>query len=508
MMTLRRALRSLAVTVVVLGALEVVCALLLHTRDQLPPDSSPDGAAWPMPPGKSDIPIVRDAALLWRNEPRARRILPRSSQPLHHHDTWTVALNSEGFRGPERSPSQGGGQGIYRILCIGDSVTFGYDVDQDATFPRRLEGRLRQRHPGRPIEVINVGVPGWSWVQGLRFLEREGLALRPNLVLAAHGADDQLAVARITDSEQIWLLSHPRFRLADEASALHQQSAAYRVASGSPKRIVDDPSPGCTAQMRSGGTCHRVSPDEIEGTVHAMRRLTEAAGVDLVIMNVDFLGAGVATSTAARRAAWRDKIPFSDQVAGFRKLAIGEQMVRSHELGVAVARVPTIRLRAPDPVLPPRAQRVLLRVLVASPASRVTARGITMTGEDASAGREPFNAPMYDDGTHGDERPHDAVFSATVHVPDVARVLRYRFYLDGSPEFVAAPSYPDAWTERVLRFADDVVAPVELFGERFLMADEGHPDATGQHIIATTLANAIDRLPAFREFADGSLSEQ
>ncbi len=505
MTTLRRALWSVAVTLVLLAAIEAACVLALRARESPPLALGAEESVWPLSSaGTEGLPIARDPDLLWRNARHTTRTLPLSVQSLHRRESWTVSLDSYGFRGPERLDGDRSEEARYRVLCIGDSVTFGYDVEQGDTYPSRLEALLRGRYPGRPIEVINAGVPGWSWVQGLRFLQREGLTLRPNLVVAAHGADDRVPSAHVTDSERIWLLTSPLFRLAYTGPGLFRHSAAYRLALGA---AAPDASPGCVAQMRSGGSCRRVSPDEVEETIRAMRRLTEEAGADLVIMNVDFLGGGTATTTAARRAAFRDRIPFLDQTAPLGQLALAEQLMRAHELGVGGARVPSIRLRATDPVLPPRAQRVLLRVLAPSPGARVAVRGIATTGDETSPAGEPFASAMYDDGTHGDERAGDAVFSATVHVPDAVRVMRYRFYLDGSPEFVAAPSPPDAWTDRVLRFADDVIAPVELIGARFLMADARHPDASGQRVLAATLADAIGRLPAFRAFAEESASE-
>jgi hypothetical protein len=42
---------------------------------------------------------------------------------------------------------------------LGDSVTFGYGVDQTQSFPAELERLLNQ---SGKYEVINAGVPGYS----------------------------------------------------------------------------------------------------------------------------------------------------------------------------------------------------------------------------------------------------------------------------------------------------------------------------------------------------------
>jgi N-acetylglucosaminyldiphosphoundecaprenol N-acetyl-beta-D-mannosaminyltransferase len=88
----------------------------------------------------------------------------------------TVRTNSLGLRedreyGPPRP-------GVRRILALGDSFTMGYSVAQERTWVRRLEAQLGER-----FEVINAGVPGYSTWQELAYLEEEGLALAPEVVL-------------------------------------------------------------------------------------------------------------------------------------------------------------------------------------------------------------------------------------------------------------------------------------------------------------------------------------
>jgi lysophospholipase L1-like esterase len=89
------------------------------------------------------------------------------------------------------------------VLCIGDAVTYGWATDQEDVFPRRLEAILREGYPGAAIEVVNAGVPGWSWLQGLRFLESEGLGLHPDVVVMGLGTNDQMKDTRSTDLENL-----------------------------------------------------------------------------------------------------------------------------------------------------------------------------------------------------------------------------------------------------------------------------------------------------------------
>jgi lysophospholipase L1-like esterase len=59
-------------------------------------------------------------------------------------------INAQGFRDRERvrpKPS-----GMYRILVLGDSVTFGFGVQPEESFTRLLEAELKERVPEAGIE--------------------------------------------------------------------------------------------------------------------------------------------------------------------------------------------------------------------------------------------------------------------------------------------------------------------------------------------------------------------
>jgi len=100
--------------------------------------------------------------------------------------SYEVRINSLGLRGPEieRTPPPG----RTRILAIGDSMTFGYYLEEDETWPARLQARLRDR--GLDVEVVNAGCGGWTIDSETPFLLERGLALEPDRVLLAFYAND------------------------------------------------------------------------------------------------------------------------------------------------------------------------------------------------------------------------------------------------------------------------------------------------------------------------------
>ena len=70
-----------------------------------------------------------------------------------------VKINRDGFRdgyhAREKPP------GVLRVLGLGDSFVFGWGVQEEEAFLKRLEVGLRDRIK-QPVETINAGVPGWE----------------------------------------------------------------------------------------------------------------------------------------------------------------------------------------------------------------------------------------------------------------------------------------------------------------------------------------------------------
>jgi lysophospholipase L1-like esterase len=99
-----------------------------------------------------------------------------------------ISINSKGFRGREISGEKGG---IYRIVALGESTTFGITLEpDDKPWPELLEQMIRERlKTRRPVEVINAGTPGYSLRDNLRTLPGHILPLKPDMIISYHGAN-------------------------------------------------------------------------------------------------------------------------------------------------------------------------------------------------------------------------------------------------------------------------------------------------------------------------------
>ena len=113
---------------------------------------------------------------------------------------WRVRTNSRGFRTPEFAPKPA--QGTLRIAVLGDSSTFGWGVDDAETYPALLGPALAKRLgvDASRIEILNLGVPGYSTFQGRVLLQRVALGLEPDAVVWSYLSNDGAATG-VSDAE-------------------------------------------------------------------------------------------------------------------------------------------------------------------------------------------------------------------------------------------------------------------------------------------------------------------
>jgi lysophospholipase L1-like esterase len=135
-----------------------------------------------------------DPLLLWRLKPNL------------DHAVWdytVLSTNSEHLRAEEPyrglSPKK---PGAVRIVCLGDSVTFGFRVPvvwpdkptefdpEWLPFPMLIEKELSGANPERAIDVVTMAVPGYTSHQGLTWLRRDVDKLQPDLLIVSFGWND------------------------------------------------------------------------------------------------------------------------------------------------------------------------------------------------------------------------------------------------------------------------------------------------------------------------------
>ncbi len=87
----------------------------------------------------------------------------------------------------------------FRIVAFGDSLTAGYGLSLEESYPALLEKELSQR--GMSVEVINSGVSGETSAGGVRRAEFIR-SLEPDVVLFGLGGNDALRLLPSEDLEK------------------------------------------------------------------------------------------------------------------------------------------------------------------------------------------------------------------------------------------------------------------------------------------------------------------
>jgi len=97
---------------------------------------------------------------------------------FNDHNRW-------GLRGADCTPEKPAG--VFRILAVGDAVTYGQGVHVQETYPVHLQRKLNaseKRFPGIDrFEVLNFGVTGYSIIQEAEQVRARGMDFDPDLVV-------------------------------------------------------------------------------------------------------------------------------------------------------------------------------------------------------------------------------------------------------------------------------------------------------------------------------------
>ena len=128
--------------------------------------------------------FVLDDRLGYRLEPSVRE---RARIPGIYDYRWTV--NSQGFRGAadHAVPKP---NGTRRVVMLGDSFTFGLGVDDDESYPARVQHSLETRCPTTPTDVVNAGVGGYGTSHAAALLEDRAVELQPDLIVYGFFTND------------------------------------------------------------------------------------------------------------------------------------------------------------------------------------------------------------------------------------------------------------------------------------------------------------------------------
>jgi len=136
--------------------------------------------------------VQQDRTLSWSWTPIPNGICRINQQP-------DISFNKLGYRGPVVSKNKPSNS--LRIICMGDSCTMGWGVDDDETYCF-LTSRLLSEKFTRNVETVNAGVLGYATSQGLHQLQERLLDLEPDLIIVSYNWNDHAPAIVLEHSEK------------------------------------------------------------------------------------------------------------------------------------------------------------------------------------------------------------------------------------------------------------------------------------------------------------------
>ena len=519
----RGVLKSLITTTIFFIAAEIALRGLYLARNafvrEVPLPYALGDEYGPIPPWLDRLMIlVPDDTLIWRSaanvtrtyvdifspvrrpEDRTallRRFVPTLPQQFRANPTWSIALNESGFRSAAFAPKA---PQTIRIACVGDSWTFGMNVNQDQTYPARLAAWLRTRRPDMRVDVENFGVLGYSSFQGRRLLETRVLDLKPDVVAIGFGMNDS-EVAGYRDRDMV-VASPPRWttRLKERAADVEVYKLLQFVALSlkfRPKPLDAYLKEEADAKPSAADTDYdaidpwtRVSPHDYEGNIRSMIRRATSRGARVVLLDNELWDQSPYRPILKKISA-DTKTPLVDSlsIVADAKERMERELTSRLNLAVANDDRPTtnVALRTTNEQ---RSTSVVFRV---DRGTSDVPGAIAIVGADSQLGRLVPNAVlMHDDGKAGDERAGDGVWSFAASFAPGTRVV-YMYTNSGARGRWEGLDVPHI--RQVLvpasREGAPVYLPIDTFGKIYMQADNWHTDASGYDLIAHSVAEAI-----------------
>lgn len=165
-------------------------------------NAGPSGASGPL--------YVGDPVLRHRMAANWSGAFPETALQSIGRSNIPIRTNALGLRSAEVTLPKP--EGVFRIIALGDSVTFGWGVREEDTYPAQLGELLAALHPDQRFEVINAGVSGYGTWQESAWLQQMAGQLQPDLVVVQvhlnDVADNLWATASVGEGQSSWLTQH------------------------------------------------------------------------------------------------------------------------------------------------------------------------------------------------------------------------------------------------------------------------------------------------------------
>lgn len=264
--------------------------------------------------GNKDSPLfMADPMLFWRVRPNLKEA---------YWDFTVISTNAQGLRSDHdigRKP-----QDSFRIVCVGDSVTFGFRVpmafpknphDFDRKlfpYPELMERKLREANPGKSIEVIPLAAPAYTTHQGLNWLKKDIDFLKPDIVIACFGWND-VCLRPIADRQSMPMdFAH----VAARALLIHSQAVTHFAKWRHRKGVKEN--------TGGGPPVARVSREDYVANLLAISKLARDHGAQAIVIGQVYQDAKANPPEAKLVKEYRDALREAAAANGLPYLQIDQ----------------------------------------------------------------------------------------------------------------------------------------------------------------------------------------
>ncbi|MCH7885305.1 MAG: SGNH/GDSL hydrolase family protein [Planctomycetes bacterium] len=191
----------------------------------------------PLPQQYQDF--IDDPYLAFRKKPNTFRTGTSKSREFD----FSYRTNSAGFRDREHTLEKPAG--VFRIVAVGDSFSWGAGAAFEETYLVRLEALLNRRSHGHPeVEIIKAGQPRYFPEMERHLLEHYGMAYEPDLVLVTFLPNDVVDTVKGVEAlrpsrREGYLLSRRSQALGSTGIWLYLNSHTARVVLSALATVID-----------------------------------------------------------------------------------------------------------------------------------------------------------------------------------------------------------------------------------------------------------------------------
>jgi lysophospholipase L1-like esterase len=174
-------------------------------------------------PGPQQEGGLRRLHRLRPDQPWLFDLMPGARTTLGISGDVVYEINADGYRGPLVAPEKP--PGVFRVVVMGDSISFGFGVADGEGWVRQLEVLAAAR---QPVEVVNLGVGGYNPYNEVALFAHRGARYQPDLVLVQFCVNDLNDPTRHFDAQsRLQLGSIPVEAFPDPAE--HRPAPAWLV---------------------------------------------------------------------------------------------------------------------------------------------------------------------------------------------------------------------------------------------------------------------------------------